>query len=175
MSDQGRDMTIGAVELTYRPRHGDIVAGIAVRDRKRGLVFVRWAFTLLFAALGVRTLVVYESSVLSAGVAFFCAALIWSMPHLQAHHVIRTVEWQGDYRTAVSAAGISTATDHCVLTQYWTMFRGYRETRDHFVLLSRDRNILCVEVLPKRSLSAPQDADRLRALLDRHTASAGTR
>lgn len=169
MTDQGRDTAVGAVELAYRPRRGDIVAGIAVRDRKRGLVFVRWGFALLFAVLGVGTLVAYESSAVSAGLAFLCAALIWSLPHLQAHQVIRAVQWQGEYRTKVSADGITTASDHCVLTQFWTTFRGYRETRDHFVLLSRDRNILCVEVLPKRALSAPHDADRVRALLDRHS------
>ncbi|MER7171048.1 YcxB family protein [Streptomyces mesophilus] len=169
MTDQGRDAAVGAVELAYRPRHGDIVAGIAVRERKRGLGFVRWGFALLFAALGVWTLVAYESSAFSAGLSFLCAGLVWSLPHLQAHQVIRTVQWQGEYRTAVSADGITTASDHCVLTQFWTTFRGYRETRDHFVLLSRDRNILCVEVLPKRALAAPHDADRVRALLDRHS------
>ncbi len=174
MTDQGRDTAVGAVEFMYRPRHGDVVAGIRVRDRIRRLVYVRWGFTLLFAALGVRTLVAYESPLIAAGLAFFCAALIWATPHLQAHHVIRTVEWQGDYRTAVSAAGITTASNHCVLTQYWTMFRGYRETRDHFVLFSRDRNILCVEVLPKRALPGPQAADQLRALLARHIAPASS-
>ncbi|MER5182168.1 YcxB family protein [Streptomyces sp. NPDC002896] len=52
--------------------------------------------------------------------------------------------------------------------QRWSLFRGYRETRDHLVLLSRDPNILVLEVLPKRGLSSPQDAERLRALFDRH-------
>ncbi|MGW3626528.1 YcxB family protein [Streptomyces sp. NPDC000880] len=68
----------------------------------------------------------------------------------------------------VTDDGISVATDHCTLTQRWSLFRGYRGTRDHLVLLSRDPNILCLEVLPKSGLRAAEDAIRLQALLDRH-------
>lgn len=94
--------------------------------------------------------------------------MIWGIPHLQAHHGLRTVSWQGDYRTTVTDAGITTVTEHVTLTQRWSVFRGYRESRDHLVVLSRDPNILLVEVLPKRGAADPADVDRLRALLGRH-------
>ena len=74
---------------------------------------------------------------------------------------------QGTYRSTVTDAGITTETEHTTLTQRWSVFHGYRETRDHLVLLSRDPNILLVEVLPKRGLRSPQDMERLLALLDR--------
>ncbi|WP_028805446.1 hypothetical protein [Streptomyces sp. 142MFCol3.1] len=57
----------------------------------------------------------------------------------------------------------------CAAGGVWSVLQGYRETRGHFVLLSRDPNIMCLEVLPKHGLSTPAEVDRLRALLDRHT------
>ncbi|WP_327356136.1 YcxB family protein [Streptomyces sp. NBC_01304] len=165
MSDQGRDTATDAVELVYRPRRKDVLAGIGARDRLRKLTFVKWAFVAAFALLGLLAVLADKPSAISIGTAFLCAAVIWSIPYLQAHQVIRTVEWQGEYRATVTAEGITVATDHCTLTQRWSMFRGYRELRDHFVLFSRDRSILVVEVLPKRGLRTPEDLDRLRALL----------
>ena len=116
-----------------------------------------------------------ESSAQSAVTAVFCAALIWSIPHLQAHHALRTVSWQGEYRTSVTETGITAETTHATLVQRWSIFRGYRETRDHVVLLSRDPNILLVEVLPKRGLRSPQDAERLRAVVEGGVAVSGAR
>nr|WSU71924.1 YcxB family protein [Streptomyces anulatus] len=166
--DMGRDGRQDTVELVYRPTRADIVAGVRVRERRRRLHFVRWGFTGLFGAGAVLMVTAPESSAQSAVTAVFCAALIWSVPHLQAHHALRTVSWQGEYRTSVTETGITAETTHATLVQRWSIFRGYRETRDHVVLLSRDPNILLVEVLPKRGLRSPQEAERLRALLSRH-------
>ncbi|WP_275562784.1 hypothetical protein [Streptomyces sp. 5-6(2022)] len=52
--------------------------------------------------------------------AVFCAAWIWSIPHLQAHHALRTVSWQGEYRTSVSETGIAAETAHATLVQRWS-------------------------------------------------------
>ncbi|MER6977393.1 hypothetical protein [Streptomyces carpinensis] len=166
--DMGRDERQDAVELVYRPTRADIRAGVAVRERRRRLHLVRWGFVVVFAALGVQAAASEEMSVLSVVTALFCAAVIWSTPHLQAHHALRTVSWQGEYRTAVTGTGITAETAHVTLLQRSSVFRGYRETRDHVVMLSRDPNILLVEVLPKRGLRSPQDAARLRALLEEH-------
>ncbi|MEU0604086.1 YcxB family protein [Streptomyces sp. NPDC006393] len=157
-----------AVELVYRPNRADIRAGVVVRERRRRLHLVRWGLVLVFLALAVQAAVSERMSVLSVVTAVFCAVVIWSTPHLQAHHALRTVSWQGEYRTAVTGTGITAETAHTTLLQRWSVFRGYRETRDRMVLLSRDPNILLVEVLPKRGLRSPQDADRLRVLLDEH-------
>lgn len=123
---------------------------MALRERRRRLHLVRWGFTGLFGAGAVLAVTTPESSALSFVTAVFCAAWSWSIPHLQAHHALRTVSWQGEYRTSVSETGIAAENAHATLVQRWPVFRGYRETRDHVVLLSRDPNILLVEVLPKR-------------------------
>ncbi len=163
-----QDGTQDTVGLVHRPTRADILVGVLARERRRRLHLVRWGFTGLFAAFAVLVVAAQRSSSLSWVTAVFCAALIWSIPHLQAHHALRTVSWQGEYRTSVSGTGITTDTVHTTLVQRWSVFRGYRETRDHVVLLSRDPNILLVEVLPKRGLHTPQDAERLLDVLSRH-------
>ncbi|MFF9850341.1 YcxB family protein [Streptomyces litmocidini] len=155
----------GGVELVYRPTRADILTGVLVRERLRRLHLVRWGFVALFAAGALLTLTAPRASATSAALAVLCAVLIWSMPRFQAHHALRTVSWQGEYRTSVSESGLTAETAHVSLLQRWSVFRGYRETRDHLVLLSRDPNVLLVEVLPLRGLRVPEDAERLRALV----------
>lgn len=164
----GGDGTQDTVELVYRPTRADLLAGVRLRERRRRLHLVRWGFTGLFVAGAVLVMTGPRSSAQSALTAVFCAAVTWSIPHLQAHHALRTISWQGEYRTSVSETGIAAETAHETLVQRWSVFRGYRETRDHVVLLSRDPNILLVEVLPKRGLRSAQDTERLRALMSRH-------
>jgi hypothetical protein len=168
MDHQGRDIIhdTDAVELAYRPSRGDFLTAVLVRERIRRLNLVRWALVALFTLLAVvQAMSGWSSAVLFGGL---CAVMIWGIPHLQAHHGLRTVGWQGDYRTTVADTGVTTVTDHMTLHQRWSVFRGYRETRDHVVLLSRDPNVLLVEVLPKRGAADPADIDRLRTLLGRH-------
>ncbi|MCF1598143.1 YcxB family protein [Streptomyces muensis] len=168
MDHQGRDIIqdTDTVELAYRPSRSDLLRAVLVRERIRRLNLLRWLFAALFALLTV--LQAMSGWTLSVVLGGFCAIVIWGIPHLQAHHALRTVGWQGDYRVTVTDTGVTTVTDHVTLTQRWSVFRGYRETRDHVVLLSRDPNILLVEVLPKRGAAGPADIDRLRALLGRH-------
>ncbi|KUM73376.1 YcxB family protein [Streptomyces curacoi] len=166
--DMGQGERQDTVELVYRPTRADLLAGIRLRERRRHLHLVRWGLTGLFLAGAVLVATAPKSSAFSLVTAVFCAAVTWSVPHFQAHHALRTVSWQGEYRTSVSTTGIEAETAHATLLQRWSVFRGYRETRDHVVLLSRDPNILLVEVLPKRGLRSAQDAERLRALMSRH-------
>ncbi|MER5914566.1 YcxB family protein [Streptomyces sp. NPDC001982] len=167
VTGMGRDERQGTVELAYRPTHADCITAIRVRDRLRRIALLRWAFVVLFGALAVL-------SVLSTGwtssvpLVVLCAVMIWSIPHLQARHALRIVGWQGEYRTTVSDAGVVAETEHARLLQRWSLFRGYRETPGHVVLLSRDPNILLVEVLPKRGAQDPAAVDTLREILDRH-------
>ncbi|MFE6620157.1 YcxB family protein [Streptomyces sp. NPDC008086] len=168
MDHQGRDIGPGvdAVELAYQPVREDFLKAVLVRERIRRLHLLRWALVALFVWLTVTQ--VMSGWPLSAVLTLLCAAMIFGIPHLQAHHGLRTVSWQGGYRTTVSDTGVTTVTDHMTLAQRWSVFRGYRETRDHLVLLSRDPNVLLVEVLPKRGAADPTDIDRLRTLLAHH-------
>lgn len=174
MDHQGRDIVqdsgTDVVELAFRPTRTDILRGIQVRDRVRGLAPVRWTFAVLCAGFAAFTALGGAGAAVLTVLSLLTAVLIWGTPRLQANHVFRTVSWQGEYRAAVTDAGITVETEHTTLVQRWTLFRGYRETPEHLVLLSRDPNILVLEVAPKRGLRGEEDLRRLRALLDRHLA-----
>lgn len=172
MVHQGRDIIrdsgTDAVELAFRPTRTDILRGIQVRERLRGLAPVRWIFTVLCAGFAAFTALGGADAAVLTALSLLTAALIWGTPRLQANHVFRTVSWQGEYRATVTDSGIAVDTEHTTLVQRWTLFRGYRETPEHLVLLSRDPNILVLEVAPKRGLRDEDDLARLRDLLDRH-------
>ncbi|MFF8839159.1 YcxB family protein [Streptomyces sp. NPDC015130] len=165
----GRDGSQGdTVELEYRPTRADILTGVLVRERLRRLHVVRWGFTVLLGGAALLTIVAQGTLTVLTALVALCAALSWATPHLQARQVLRVVAGQGNHRTTVSESGSATETEHASLLQRWPVFRGYRETRDHVVLLGRDRSIQLVEVLPKRGLRSREDAERLLDLVGRH-------
>ncbi|WP_329343847.1 YcxB family protein [Streptomyces sp. NBC_00663] len=159
------------VELTYQPRSADTLAGLQVRERiKRTGLLLRGAFFLLWVGQWLVLAVVRGSvDVFSTALFLLVLLMVWGYPRLQAAHVQRLVAWQGEYRATVSPDGITCRTDHSTLIQKWSVFQGYRETESHFVLLSRDPNIMCLDVLPKRGLHNAGDIERLRTILDQHT------
>ncbi|WP_262005001.1 YcxB family protein [Streptomyces sp. FIT100] len=160
------------VELVGRPTPADTLVGLRVRERiKRTGLLLRWGFAALWVGFWLASTVGRGSpEPVQTVLALFAALFAWSYPRIQAAHVQRIVGWQGEYRTTVTTGGVTSSSDHITQIQKWSAFRGYRETPGHFVLLSRDPNIMCLDVLPKRGLSTPGDTDRLRAVLDRHTA-----
>ncbi|MFF5482197.1 YcxB family protein [Streptomyces sp. NPDC012935] len=159
------------VQLVYRPQPGDTLVGLRVRQRiKRWGLVLRGVFLALWVGQWlVGTISRGSADVVSSVLFLFVVLLVGGYPRLQAAQVQRIVGWQGEYRTVVTSAGITTSSDHSTLIQKWSVLQGYRETRGHFVLLSRDPNIMCLEVLPKHGLSTAGDVDRLRALLDRYS------
>ncbi|MFE4688823.1 YcxB family protein [Streptomyces sp. NPDC056749] len=160
-----------AVRLSYRPQPSDTLTGLRVRDRiKRTWLVLRSAFLVLWVGQWLLAAVRNGSvEVVSSVLFLFVVVVLWGYPRLQASGVQRLVGWQGEYHVTVSASGISCANDHSTLIQKWSVFRGYRETPGHFVLLSRDPNIMVLDVLPKRGAEEAGDVDRLRALLDRYS------
>ncbi|MFD3491987.1 YcxB family protein [Streptomyces sp. NPDC058690] len=165
------DVVDEVVQLVYRPQPADALVGLRVRMRiKRWGLVLRSVFLALWAGQWlVGTMNRGSADVVSTALFLFVLLVVGGYPRLQAAQVQRIVGWQGEYRTTVSPAGITTSSDHSTLIQKWSVLQGYRETRGHFVLLSRDPNIMCLEVLPKHGLSTADDVDRLRALLDRYT------
>lgn len=159
------------VQLVYRPQPGDTLVGLRVRERiRRTGLLLRGAFLALWIAHWLFVTVGRGSAdVVSTVALLFVVLVLGGYPRLQAAHVQKTVGWQGEYRATVSPAGLTCGSDHSTVVQKWSVVRGYRETAGHFVLLSRDPGIMCLDVLPKRGLAGPGDVDRLRAVLDRHT------
>ncbi|MFJ2829281.1 YcxB family protein [Streptomyces sp. NPDC087263] len=158
------------VELAYRPQSADALVGLRVRERiKRTGLLLRGVFLLLWVGQWLVSAVVRGSvDVVSTVLFLLVVLLVWGYPRLQAAQVQRLVGWQGEYRATVSPAGVTCRTDHGTLIQKWSVFQGYRETASHFVLLSRDPNIMCVDVLPKRGVHEAGNLERLRAILDQH-------
>ncbi|MEW2486950.1 YcxB family protein [Streptomyces sp. NPDC048411] len=160
-----------AVHLVYRPQPADTLVGLRVRNRikrigllLRGVFLTLWVGQWLLSAVGRGSV-----DVVSTVLVVFVILVVWGYPRLQATSVQRLIGWQGEYRVSVSPAGITCRSDHSTLFQKWSVFQGYRETAGHFVLLSRDPNIMYVGVLPKREVHEAGDLDRLRAILDQHT------
>ncbi|MGW6392897.1 YcxB family protein [Streptomyces sp. NPDC055103] len=166
--ESGRNGIQETVELVYRPTRDDILTAALVRERVKRLHILRWCFTLLFGGVALLLVAAQRTFTMPIALAALWAVLIWAMPRLQARRALRTAAWQGEYRASVSEEGITAANTHVTFEQRWSFFRGYRETRDHVVLLSRDPNTFLVEVLPKRGLSSPEDTERLLDLLNRH-------
>ncbi|MFE6036501.1 YcxB family protein [Streptomyces sp. NPDC056452] len=160
-----------AVRLAYVPQAADTLVGLRVRERiKRTGLVLRWVFLVLWAGQWLLSAVGRGSiDVVSTVLFLFVVLVVWGYPRLQAAHVQRLVGWQGEYHATVSPDGITCRNDHSTLAQKWSLFQGYRETAGHFVLLSRDPNIMCLDVLPKRAVQEPGGVDRLRAILDGHT------
>ena len=168
VDDAADDRT--TVQLVYRPQSADALAALRVRERikrtglvLRGVFLALWVGQWLLAAMARGTV-----DMISTVLVLIVVLVVWGYPRLQAAHVQRTVGWQGEYHATVSAAGITCRTDHSTLVQKWSAFQGYRETAGHFVLLSRDPNITCLGVLPKRGVHEAAGVDRLRAVLDQH-------
>ncbi|MFD4976966.1 YcxB family protein [Streptomyces sp. NPDC058424] len=160
-----------AVQLVYRPESADTRAGLRVRERiKRTGLLLRSVFLALWVGQWLVSVVGRgRIDVVSTVLFLFVVLVVWGYPRLQAAHVQRLIGWQGEYRVSVSAAGITCRSDHSTLVQKWSVFQGYRETAGHFVLLSRDPNIMYLGVLPKRGVPEAGGLDRLRAILDQHT------
>ncbi|MFJ8445617.1 YcxB family protein [[Kitasatospora] papulosa] len=139
-----------AVRLTYRPQPSDTLTGLRVRDRiKRTWLILRSAFLALRVGRWLLGAVRNGSvEVVSSVLFLFVVVVRWGYPRLQASGVQRLVGRQGECRATVSASGISCADDHSPLVRKWSLSRGYRETPGHFVLLSRDPNVMVLDVRP---------------------------
>ncbi|MYT73131.1 MULTISPECIES: YcxB family protein [unclassified Streptomyces] len=89
-------------------------------------------------------------------------------PRLMARQFHKMASRHGTYRAVVDDTGATVINTGGSTHLYWTAAPHYAETPDLFVLLSDDRNVSCLTLLPKRGAQEPGGADALRALLDRH-------
>ncbi|MEU5597452.1 YcxB family protein [Streptomyces sp. NPDC020298] len=171
--DMGRDAEQDVVELSYRPAVEDFASALRARLR------VSRAGRRQFWMIGVLTVfLLMEVTLLAAGdhdkspgfvgaLAFSCG-ILWLSPWLQARQFHRLAQRQGEFRATVTDAGVSLTTDNTTASVNWTAQPRYRENSRVFVLFSTDRNATGFTMLPKRGLRTPEDADRLRTILDRN-------
>jgi hypothetical protein len=171
--DMGRDAVQDFVELRYRSEVADLTSALRARLR---VSRVGWIYRWMPYVMGCFALVEIVSLV--RGDKHFSPGMLVSMvvatavlalsPWLQARAFQRLAEQRGVFRVMVTESGVSVATEHTTASVAWAAQPRYRETARVFVLFSADRNATTFTTLPKRGLADPADADRLRAILDRH-------
>jgi hypothetical protein len=164
------------VALTYEPTTADMAGALQARMRStpsgrrtRRLMLFTGVAGLCFVALTVARGDI-DAVRLVAGVALivFAFGSQFLLPRLQARQLQQLAARQGEFRATVDAGGIRLTTRDSETTSKWDLYPRYAETDELFVLLSADKHGVGVMLLPKRGVPAPDDVDRLRALLDEH-------
>ncbi|WP_175411139.1 YcxB family protein [Streptomyces sp. TRM64462] len=176
MTAEARDVR-EAVELVYRPTAQDATEMLTARMRRtpsgRRLRWLLWssgvagALLAVVMAAGPGT----GSPALVAGAGGLSGAafgLLFLSPRLQARQVQRLAATHGEHRAVVDDSAVRWTTYASEVSCTWQALPRYTETPRLFVLFSGDRVGLNVACLPKRGISGPDGADRLRTLLDRN-------
>ncbi|MFF5634776.1 YcxB family protein [Streptomyces sp. NPDC012825] len=168
------------MELAYSADFGEVHE--AVRARLRA---TRWWPLLRWSAYGACVLTVLVSVlallppapepgtavllVALGAVAVTCAELV---PWATARSLYRLIGAQGEARAVVDEDGGRWTSRDTETTIRWALLPRYVETPRLFVLFTDRTSGTGFAYLPKRGLADAADADRLRALLDRHAARA---
>ncbi|MFD6416347.1 hypothetical protein [Streptomyces sp. NPDC060194] len=170
MNTPGRESVVTErVELVCTPNRADVLAGLRARAGVTGATAVRLAFLTISLVGGVLGVALRGGAPFPAEALIIVGVMTALYPHLQAAAVLKTLAPQGEIRTTVGdAEGVSSAGALFRQSFAWQAFRGYRERDGRFVLISRDRSGMHIEIVPLRALVDPADADRLRAILDRN-------
>lgn len=166
------------IELTYLPSLADVREAVRVT-----LDAARWWRALRLLAYGAAALALLIAVLelllpgepdpgTVAGMAGLGAAAV-AVVHLMGWAVARafflSVRAQGEARAVVDAEGGRWAARDTEQVIRWAMLPRYAETDRLFVLLTPRKTGSGFAYLPKHGLADPADADRLRALLDRHS------
>jgi hypothetical protein len=169
------EATVGEyVELEYQVTREDMRQALKARAKASG----RARQTQRFVLIGVAAFVGASAVPLAQGetpdtqslvIAGLLVVLLFVVqPWLVARQFHKIASRNGAYRAKVDDFGATVSNTGGSSQLNWTAAPHYAETPDTFVLLSGDKNVSCLTVLPKRGVLAPGTVDGIRALLDRH-------
>ncbi|MFD7677752.1 YcxB family protein [Streptomyces sp. NPDC060187] len=169
------ETTVGEyVELEYQLTREDMRQALKARAKASG----RAQRTQRFAVMGVAVLVGVSVVPLAKGeapdthslvLAGFLAVLMFVLqPWLTARQFHKIASRNGAYSAKVDDSGVTVSNTGGSSRLNWTAVPHYAETPDTFVLLSGDKGVSCLTVVPKRGVREPADVDGIRTLLDRH-------
>ncbi|MFC5804333.1 YcxB family protein [Streptomyces formicae] len=167
------------VELAYVPTAADAIQAVRAQMRAsasgrrlRWLLPTAGALGLLFLALNLAGPGEphVPLAIMSGGLVLLALGTGLLAPRVMGRAVHRMVEPQGEFRAVVDSDGVRWTARDSETVWRWRMLPRYVETAELFVLLSADKHAVGVAVLPKRGVRDTADLDRLRAVLDRHTA-----
>lgn len=164
------------VSLTYEPTIADMAGALHARMRstpsgrrtRRLLLFSGVMGLCLVALLTVRGDTDITGPVVGAAITLIAFGSLYLLPRAQARQLQQMAARQGEFRATVDDRGIRLTTRDSEATSSWGLYPRYTETDELFVLLTADKHSVGVMLLPKRGTPAPDDIDRLRALLDQH-------
>ncbi|MCX5382803.1 hypothetical protein [Streptomyces sp. NBC_00083] len=171
-TDDRAAATADEARLSYRLTVKDFKEALVARRRASKAARRQRVITLVCGPLVlicmILTLVEGDSFPLPLllGAVVFVALTVLG-PRLQARQFHKLNERNGEYRSTVSAAGVTVAHQHAATTLTWQATTRYVETPELFVLFGPDKNAATLTILPKRGT---HDIDGLRSALDRHAA-----
>ncbi|MFJ2783144.1 MULTISPECIES: YcxB family protein [unclassified Streptomyces] len=190
MSEATGDTAWDGLELVYPPLYEDVSEAVRIRLRAapwwralRRTARGACALALVIAALALlppepepRTAALAllppepepRTAALFAGLGLVAVLAAELIPVTTARSVFRAVRGQGEGRALVDESGGRWITRDTDTVIRWPMLPRYVETPRLFVLLTARGASTGFAYLPKSGLAGPADADRLRALLDRH-------
>ncbi|MGW6306197.1 YcxB family protein [Streptomyces niveus] len=171
-----------SVKLTYVVTWREISEGLKMQMRHspvgRWCYRVLWGLCALLALLSVANLL--TRGVDAAGLEVWrflltACLLVIAIRWLTALALLAYARHLGEHRVTVDADGISIVSERHTHHTNWGFYGRGAESRRVFVLLTPDVWGTGLMVLPKRGLSDPQDAERLRSLITEHLASGSPR
>ncbi|WP_328944744.1 YcxB family protein [Streptomyces sp. NBC_00250] len=177
MNEATDNGTRDGLELVYPPVFTDVSEAVRVRLRAtRWWRVLRWtargACVLALAVAALELLVVRDPDPGTAVVMTLLGLLAVSaaevLPWATARSLFLMIRSQGEARALVDADGGRWITRDTDVVIRWAMLPQYVETPRLFVLLTARRTGTGFAYLPKSGFADPADADRLRAVLDRH-------
>ncbi|WP_329385819.1 YcxB family protein [Streptomyces sp. NBC_01351] len=162
-----------AVELHYTPTTADMAEALRARNKTRAGRRQRrpWIYTGLLGPVPAAAMIVQDGEVAPVTVGLltvivFSWVFVFSGHRIMARAYRGVLEAAGDCRAVVDGDGVAVTGSRSSSHHQWAALAHYAETPDHFAVFSGDKQAIMVMVLPKRGLAAPEDADRLRAILD---------
>ncbi|MFE7836400.1 YcxB family protein [Streptomyces sp. NPDC057474] len=169
----GRAGHADPVELVYRATAGEFREALRASTRAsavarwgRGLLLFSGGLGLILAVVPLLLGVAPDPKVLVMTAAPVLGLLV--LPRLQARQLHRRAALLGTHHTVLDLWGVTVEHDRGTeRAARWSQVSRYAETPRTFVLLSGGVHTPRLTVLPKRGLTSPADADRLRAVLDR--------
>lgn len=166
------------VELSYRPTVEDFREALGARARVS--VSIRRTRRLMALAAVCMVVAVVLSWVGDDSVdppvvvmALVFPLVLMGQTRMQARSFHRLAAAKGEQRIVVDESGVTVATEQGSSTVTWQAAPRYAETPRLFVLLSGDKNVSGITLLPKHGTSRAGDTDRLRALLDQRASRVG--
>ncbi|MFC7968689.1 YcxB family protein [Streptomyces cinereoruber] len=168
------------MELAYSADFGEVHEAVRARLRAtRWWPLMRWsaygacALAVLVAVLALLQPVPEPgTAVLMSLLGTVAVTATELVPWATARSIYRLIGTQGEARAVVDEDGGRWTSRDTETTIRWALLPRYVETPRLFVLFTDRTSGTGFAYLPKRGLADPADADRLRALLDRHAARA---